>query len=315
MLNRCIYCNTLDDHLSDEHIVPVGLGGNRVIKNASCGLCRDATSKPELRVLRQSYGLRHLRAAYGIGRRRKKEKPTTMKLTISSNGARSNHELPLGRSPVHLALPLLAVPSQITNGPRPSGVGVRGAHLYVRSTKKGADNTIIETGKIHIRERHYDHDFAKMLAKIAWAAWCCAYPGSISKPWLPSVIAGKEPAVGQFVGNADYAVDGQPKAPCMHSIHLGHSPGVGGERIGLVRIHLFLQLNPSPTYLAAVGVIRSKALASITSSEWHLPSFGEIGEPMTPILPMWLCTRIYPGGQSLKESVVYKELKERGFVA
>ena len=313
-MDHCIYCNTLYDHLTDEHIVPEGLGGNRVIKNASCKQCGDATSRTELKVLRQSYGLWRMRAAYGIGLRRKKEKPKTMKLTISSKDSRLIHELPLGRSPVHLALPLLAVPSKITNGPRPSRVRVRGAHLYLRSTRKGHDNAVLESGTIHIKERHYDHDFAKMIAKIGWAAWCNAYPGTISDAWLPDVIIGKQVAAGLFVGNADYAVDGQPFAPCLHSIHLGHCLGFGGVRIALVRIHLFLQLHPSPTYLATVGVIRPDAVKTIKSDEWHLPFFGEIGEPMKSPLPKWLGTRIYSGGKPLKKTVVYKELKERGFV-
>jgi hypothetical protein len=192
-------------------------------------------------------------------------------------------------------------------------VRVRGAHLYVRSTRRAPDNAILESGTIHLKERHYDHDFAKMLAKIAWAAWVYTYPSTISDAWLPDVVTGKETAVGRFVGNGDYAVSGQPAAPCLHSIHLGHTLGLGGARIALARIHLFLQLHPSPTYLAAIGVIRPDAVADIADAEWHLPSFGEVGIPMKPPLPKWLATRIYSGGRPLADNVVYKELKERGF--
>lgn len=312
-MNRCIYCNANSDQLSDEHIVPEGIGGNRIIKLASCNRCRDFTSKVELRVLRQSYGFWRMRAAYAIGRRRKQDKPTTMNLSITSGESNFHHELPIDRSPVHMALPLLAVPSQITNGPRPAGVRVRGAHLYLRSTRKGPDNTILETGTIHIKERTYDHDFAKMLAKIAWAAWVYAYPDTISEAWLPDVVTGKEMAAGRFVGNADYAVPGQPAASCLHSIHLGYTLGLDGVRIALARIHLFLQLHPSPTYLAAIGVIRRDEVAGIADAKWHLPFFGEVGIPMKTPLPKWLGTKIYSGGRPMAESEIYKELKVRGF--
>jgi hypothetical protein len=52
-IGRCIYCGSTEN-LSKEHIVPLGLGGEDVLYDASCGWCRDATSRIESRLLKHA---------------------------------------------------------------------------------------------------------------------------------------------------------------------------------------------------------------------------------------------------------------------
>jgi hypothetical protein len=42
---RCLFCLTEADKLTDEHVFPAALGGNLVVKNATCAACNNGLSK------------------------------------------------------------------------------------------------------------------------------------------------------------------------------------------------------------------------------------------------------------------------------
>lgn len=69
-IGACIYCPRTDS-LSDEHIVPAGLDGNAVRRDASCPDCARITSAFESRVLDN---IRDIRAGLGLGSKRRKTK-------------------------------------------------------------------------------------------------------------------------------------------------------------------------------------------------------------------------------------------------
>lgn len=70
----CIYCGDSQSKLTDEHIVPLSLGGQHVISNASCGKCADITKKFEQDVARELWG--DARIAYDAPTRRRKSRPS-----------------------------------------------------------------------------------------------------------------------------------------------------------------------------------------------------------------------------------------------
>jgi len=53
---HCIYCGTKQGPLSDEHIVPFGLGGTLVLPKASCKACATETAKLEQVIQRMMLG-------------------------------------------------------------------------------------------------------------------------------------------------------------------------------------------------------------------------------------------------------------------
>src|SRR5438045_2287022 len=67
-LDKCIYCGSTEK-LTDEHIIPFGLGGPWVLADASCPECCKITSRFELNVLRNFWD--PARAALGMPTRRK----------------------------------------------------------------------------------------------------------------------------------------------------------------------------------------------------------------------------------------------------
>src|SRR5450759_2184663 len=76
-VGSCIYC-AKPEGLTDEHIVPLGLGGNFILPKASCKKCNAITSAFELKVLRGF--MLDARTAGQFPTRRRKQRPTTLPL-------------------------------------------------------------------------------------------------------------------------------------------------------------------------------------------------------------------------------------------
>ena len=71
-IGECIYCGS-KENLSLEHIVPEGLGGRLLLPDASCGKCRDLTSRFERSV--QRGGMWATRRVLNIKGKKRKEPP------------------------------------------------------------------------------------------------------------------------------------------------------------------------------------------------------------------------------------------------
>lgn len=66
-IGRCIYCRATGS-LTDEHVIPDGLGGNLILAKASCKDCAAITGHNEQQILQRMY--RAVRAALGIRSRK-----------------------------------------------------------------------------------------------------------------------------------------------------------------------------------------------------------------------------------------------------
>ncbi len=78
----CIYCGRSDVILTDEHIVPLFIGGQHVIEKGSCVRCARITSRFELDVGRKLWG--DARTSYNAPSRRKKKRASHITLTHSA---------------------------------------------------------------------------------------------------------------------------------------------------------------------------------------------------------------------------------------
>ena len=87
-VGRCIYCLSTEG-LTNEHIMPIALGGKLVLPKASCEPCRRITSEFERIVTRQMYW--PLRLSLGLlgSPKHKRERPTHWK-TIIIDGERED---------------------------------------------------------------------------------------------------------------------------------------------------------------------------------------------------------------------------------
>ncbi len=101
----CIYCGAENTRLTDEHIVPFSLGGNHVLRRASCDGCSRITSKFELKVARGLWG--QMRQSFGGRSRRKKKQKKTQFIT---NARKNDHIQEVPNEWVPAILPFYEMP-------------------------------------------------------------------------------------------------------------------------------------------------------------------------------------------------------------
>ncbi len=107
-VNRCIYCGADDCRLTDEHIVPFGLGGTAVLKKASCIPCGVITGKFEGVVQRGIFG--DYRILRDMPTRNKKERPKTKVISVVDATGRKAFDLAPNFYPALSSLRLLIMP-------------------------------------------------------------------------------------------------------------------------------------------------------------------------------------------------------------
>jgi hypothetical protein len=107
-VGKCIYCES-KSKLTDEHIIPFGLGGNAVLQKASCRSCADITRDFETTVLRGE--LWAARVLKGIqSRTGHADAPKAYPLEIKKRGKRRKYFLYPIYHPAFLHFPRFALP-------------------------------------------------------------------------------------------------------------------------------------------------------------------------------------------------------------
>jgi len=124
----CIYCGAAEGQLSDEHIVPLGLGGIWVLRKASCPNCQNITSAIELDVLR--YTLLQARAKLGLPSRHDRQMPGELPLIVAGKGRQHTILVPVEKHPTILFLPRFKPPAYIDKRHYKAGIDVEGVYIY-----------------------------------------------------------------------------------------------------------------------------------------------------------------------------------------
>jgi hypothetical protein len=103
-VGRCIYCGRDDRPLSDEHPIPLALGGHLVLPKASCAACALRTHAYEYTTCRTTLG--NLRMRFGFPTRRKKDRPTHIQIgTRDAQGRTGRIKVPVTEYPVGAFIP------------------------------------------------------------------------------------------------------------------------------------------------------------------------------------------------------------------
>lgn len=111
---RCIYCRrspSAGERLTEEHIIPEGLGAHWAIREASCSACADETHAFEGRVLGNLMMIPRLKE----GVRLKKRRPRTVKIIVIEDDNRVVEEVESNRYPMIVAPQFL--PARILSNP------------------------------------------------------------------------------------------------------------------------------------------------------------------------------------------------------
>jgi HNH endonuclease len=242
---RCIYCGKDDVRLTDEHFLPLSLGGQHVIEKASCHVCADITKKFEQHVARDMWG--DARNSYNAPSRRRNTRPTHITLhdpNYSSRTVRvpySEYPAPLIFYKMHRAGLLEGLPED---------VDISSAwHLVAVADEIKAKAFEQKFGvKLTAKFRHMPESFGRLLAKIGYGQILCSFDPWEFRPLCLPYILGQKRNISYIVGGTHDIPEPIPVGYSLSTIAFGdHS------RIFLVaEIRLYANAH-TPAYHVVVG--------------------------------------------------------------
>lgn len=251
-VNECVYCGAKSD-LTDEHVVPLGLGGRHVLPLSSCRACAAQTSAFEGTCLRTMFG--PLRMLYDMPSRRKSERPETMPLKVK-RGATDEWtfiEVPRSKYPFLVLFPIFPPPTRLTHalteeqGATAKKFWIRGAsesegfqdHLELLCQELDV-HAVMPTAEARVEE------FCQMVAKIAHShASAVIGVTNFTSELTPMIRTRDFSSRSQLIGTL--AKEARASS-ALHELELVHGPG----RLVSVRLRL-LAVMGTPTYLIHVG--------------------------------------------------------------
>ncbi len=193
----CIYCGAASVQLSDEHIVPLSLGGVHVIRQASCLTCADITKRFEQRVARDLWG--DARISYDAPSRRKKERPGAILMSDSENPGKTI-EVPAREYPAGFIFYKMGPPGLLVGLTEDTDTSKLWTMVVVSDDQRR--NTFIKasTKELRIQFRHVPYEFGQLLAKIAYCQILTQLHPSDFNPICLPYILGIKTNVSHIVG-------------------------------------------------------------------------------------------------------------------
>lgn len=255
-VGRCIYCGATTPPLSDEHVIPYSLGGNLLLKNASCGTCSKVTASVEQVIAREMLILP--RTMYELPTRRPKERPKTYPLKVNVEGNVQVVELPIKDHLPILPLPLFDPPIVLELRRYDGGIALRGIDLcrFLNGAEEQLDNRFGH-GNWSLDLKVPGVEWARMIAKVAYG-FAVGRHGvdSFANVYVLPCILGEKNDVGRWVG----CLKGGQDNTTYDGLH-GLSIGFYGHKVA-VHVRLFGQLG-GPEYIAVVGDVTEATKAAL----------------------------------------------------
>lgn len=230
-LAYCIYCNLSSEILTDEHIVPLGLGGKNILKNSSCISCNKITSKFEYYILRGHW--LGIRKKLNTGTRRKNRQLDPMRVNLLQNGTTTiqgtvavedcNFQL------VYSFFEPELLATEIMDGIKPYA---KGAYLLMLDANgpliftdiNGNSHNLKESDKIEYILNEFTADnFFMFLAKVAHSFAIKERGIKACKSYfLQEIILGQTKDAMKYIGNAPNSIQGSrlEKIDDFHSLVL-----------------------------------------------------------------------------------------------
>jgi hypothetical protein len=257
-VNRCIYCRRTE-RLTNEHVVAINLGGDRVLFKACCEECRRKIHPVETHCLGSMRDIRYRRQ---IGTRDMENRPDTLAVWVMTNWDGKEqpsppglnpqqkwelHKLPQSQHPTSFGLPYFKEPGMI-RGIDPPRCQDREAFVGVWFHQEPFETN--KPSAMYV-EWKLDHVLlARMIAKIAHCAAVWEHGIDNIQPFLPPFILGDD------LSNPFYFVGGVPtKIPATTGDHFNIRTLLMGKRPPftiVVDVRLFADLG-APVYRAVVG--------------------------------------------------------------
>lgn len=259
-LGRCLYCERTDS-LSEEHVIPFGIGGRFIIPAASCPACSTVTSEFERRVLRGFMAA--ARAVAGFPTRRPKERPAAIPVTVTHFTGSATHLVPVEAATALLPLPLFEVPGVLASR-NPGGDILLIGHETIRF---GIDPAVmagaLEAEEIVLQGSWDIVSFARMLVKIGvgFASAACGPLPLEDVPLLGFLQTGDTREVSHWLGSAHVAVSpGLEGATHTAVLRVSDHPTDASTRLVSVQIKLFANSGAQGYEVVVASADRSSAV-------------------------------------------------------
>jgi hypothetical protein len=184
--------------LTDEHVVPLSLGGRHILVQASCRSCADITTKFERDVARDMWG--DARNSYNVASRRKKERKTHLFLTDPTNPAR-RVKVPYAEYPAAMVFYKMGGAGLLEGMPDTVDLSTQWQLVAVADNAKA--NAFQETFGVPLtaKFRHLPESFARLLAKVGYCHFLTVLePGDFRPICLPYIMGARK--------NPSYVVGG-----------------------------------------------------------------------------------------------------------
>jgi hypothetical protein len=246
----CIYCGDTTD-LTDEHILPYGLGGPAEIPSASCPRCARITGAVEQDVLRGA--LWPVRAYRDLSSRTKhRSAPRTVDITmVFEDGREELVPVPIDQAPIIFMFPVFAPPGIVEPRGYTAGVRLRGVAGVAFSDKHKDIAKRYGAKSFSISQRTDPRTFARMIAKIAYAM--ASADGNLGRletayPVVSSIL-GRTDDVGRWVGSY---TDTPPRHPTV--LHHLIAREFRDRGIFVYEVQLFAD-SQAPCYTVVLGTL------------------------------------------------------------
>ena len=254
----CIYCGATEGRLTDEHVVPKGLGGTLVLPQASCDDCARLTSQFEMRVLRGF--LDRGRQAMGVKGRKSHKRPATDTLTqtfIHADESTIDHEVPWNDGVKVMHLPVFVLPAFLDSrraiDPAASQLHIMALDTLHFGLRQGELVREYQARGIRFEDRVDLWAFVKMLAKIAHS-YHVAVDGlfPLAQSPLVPIILGERSDAQNWIGTT--FTDTLPSGgQALHLLHHAALESNNASQAWAARIKLFAHVS-TPTYAVATRI-------------------------------------------------------------
>ncbi len=245
---RCIYCGIVSDDLTDEHIVPRSLGGQHVIRKASCKQCAAITSKFERKVARDLWG--DARLSFNSPSYRKKSRPKHIKVpdTKSPHGTK---EIAVEEYPAAFVFYKMGKSGFFQGLSEKEDVSSKWKLIAVDDSAR-RENYFKKYGEYPtVQFRHVPQEFGQMIAKIGYGQILSTFhPTEFSHICLPYIL-GKKSNVSFVVGGGEEDV--KPIPEVGYSLDTKCIISKDFDRMLLIaKVRLYADTH-SPEYSVVVG--------------------------------------------------------------
>lgn len=247
---KCIYCGARSD-LTDEHIIPFGLGGNAILPKSSCERCAEITGRDEQRVLRgELWAVRILMALQS--RSNHEDAPKAFPIEIVQRGKTRVYQLAIENYPVVLHFPRFELPGIFRLNEYSQGIQFSriDSLQFGPSPKEVASRLKAEA--LRWTHRQDPNAFARVIAKIGYAM--AAANGDLElldspSPAVPAIL-GQEDTIGKWVGcleEPNVAEKGM-----LHRIDIVHDTEQG---FLIAEVQIFRN-SETPRYVVFLGYLK-----------------------------------------------------------